>query len=353
MQKQTYFLGSSSAKGFVPAADGIMGDPSNTVYILKGTAGSGKSTLMKKVSEAFSDSPQEIYRCSADPDSLDAVFIADKKAVVVDGTSPHCFDPKYPKAVENIVDLGAFLDTAALRSCREEIVSMTDEYSGYHKRCRLCLSAASSVMADLSSAASKALDLKKLSSFAERLLPRIIMGRKASGSGRITFRQLSAMTMHGVYTYVPEGMETVLINDEFGAASSVLLRRLAQALTAKGFDIIVSRCVLSEDSFYEHIIIPELQTVLLTSDIFTALDIPEADKIISMRRFYSREICSAQKSRLSFGRKALSGLMDEAAKELTGAKALHDRIEEKYIAAADFGKINAAAESIIADIKSL
>ena len=62
-----YFLGSSSPCGFVTPIKELLGDTDNTVYLLKGTAGCGKSTLMKKISAAFSDEPQEIYHCSPTP----------------------------------------------------------------------------------------------------------------------------------------------------------------------------------------------------------------------------------------------------------------------------------------------
>ena len=134
-----YFLGSSSPCGFVTPIKELLGDTDNTVYLLKGTAGCGKSTLMKKISAAFSDEPQEIYHCSSDPDSLDAVYLKNRKAIIMDGTAPHCFDPVYPKAVESIIDLGAYLDTAKLRQNKKDIITVTDECAGFHKRCRLCL----------------------------------------------------------------------------------------------------------------------------------------------------------------------------------------------------------------------
>ncbi|MGN1101276.1 MAG: ATPase, partial [Huintestinicola sp.] len=149
MSHEHYFLGSSTPSGFATPIGEMLRDTDNTVYIFKGTAGSGKSTLMKKISEAFTDKPQEIYHCSADPYSLDAVYLPESKALIIDGTAPHCIDPVYPKAVESIVDLGTYIETSKLRSAKNEIIELTDEYSGCHKRCRLCLGAVSSVIEDI------------------------------------------------------------------------------------------------------------------------------------------------------------------------------------------------------------
>lgn len=142
MKPECYFLGSSTPAAFSTPIDALLEDTSNTVFILKGTAGSGKSTLMKRISSAFEDSPREIYYCSADPASLDAVYLKDRRVLVMDGTDPHSRDPVYPKAVQSIIDLGAYLSAEQLRRNKEEIIAVTDEYSGFHKRCRLCLSAA-------------------------------------------------------------------------------------------------------------------------------------------------------------------------------------------------------------------
>lgn len=54
-----YFLGSSSPCGFVTPIKELLGDTDNTVYLLKGTAGCGKSTLMKKYLLPFPMNPRK------------------------------------------------------------------------------------------------------------------------------------------------------------------------------------------------------------------------------------------------------------------------------------------------------
>lgn len=92
----------------------------------------------------------------------------------MDGTAPHCFDPVYPKAVESIIDLGAYLDAAKLRQNKKDIITVTDECAGFHKRCRLCLAAISSVISDMLSAAAESLDIEKLNAFTGRTSKRLI-----------------------------------------------------------------------------------------------------------------------------------------------------------------------------------
>ena len=79
-------------------------------------------------------------------------------------------------------------------------------------------------------------------------------------------------------------------------------------------------------------------------------------KIINMRRFYKKGVFRDDprlKHRLKFGKKAVSVILGEAASELTSAKALHDKIEEYYIAAADFDSLNRLSYKIISEIKSI
>lgn len=52
---------------------------------------------MKKIAGELSEIDEpELYYCSSDPDSLDAVVFRKIKAIIVDGTSPHVFEPDYP-----------------------------------------------------------------------------------------------------------------------------------------------------------------------------------------------------------------------------------------------------------------
>ncbi|MCM1578550.1 MAG: ATPase, partial [Ruminococcus sp.] len=329
------------------------------VFILNGTAGSGKSPLMKRISAAFEDSPREHYLCSADPFSLDAVYLKDRKVLIMDGTSPHARDPEYPKAVQSIIDLGALLQAQPLRDKRQEIVAVTDEYSGFHKRCRLCLTAASSVISDIMNAAETAADTAKLKAFvqrtAKRLIPRPENGRPR---GKIAYKQLSAVTMDGYKTLIPDVPDIYILNDELIYAASYFIEKAAETAAAKGYDVTVSRCLISPAVHAEHLIIPELGLAFLTSSCLGKV-IPSGDSPknpVNMKRFYKKGIFRDDPRlahRLRFGKKAVCVALKEAAAELAAAKKVHDKLEEYYIAAADFDGLNRLGYKIISEIKSL
>ncbi|MGN0666367.1 MAG: ATPase [Huintestinicola sp.] len=357
MSEKVYFLGTSTPKGFISTtADELTGSTENKVCILKGTAGCGKSTLMKKISEAFPDKPKEIFRCSADPYSYDAVYFSDIGYLIMDGTSPHCYDPKYPIAVQSIIDLGANLDASVIRSHKDEIISLTDDYSEHHKRCRLCLSAISSVAEDIISAAGEAIDKEKLAGFAQRTAARMLPKTGKRSRGKISYRQLSAVTMDGYKTYIPSDIKLCQVTDNSITAAAYFMHTLAETAVTKGFDVIISECMICSEPFCEHIIVPEAGIGFITSNCINNIDIAADVKNITLKRFYCSDILSQTSSikhRIRFDRKAIAELSAEASSALSNAKSVHDRIESYYIAAADFDSLNRLAYKLISEIKSM
>lgn len=94
--KIQYFLGTNSAQGFISLYDELIDESqASAFYILKGGAGCGKSTLMKKIGEKMEEQgfTVEYILCSGDPDSLDGIYIPEKAVAIMDGTAPHGTEP--------------------------------------------------------------------------------------------------------------------------------------------------------------------------------------------------------------------------------------------------------------------
>ena len=60
-------------------------------YILKGSCGSGKSSIIKKIAAECEKRNQkyELFACSFDPSSYDGIILGDMQIYIIDGTSPH------------------------------------------------------------------------------------------------------------------------------------------------------------------------------------------------------------------------------------------------------------------------
>ena len=149
--KVTFFLGANTPSGFYSLYDQMLPpQEARRIYLLKGGAGCGKSSLMKRVAAALEEAGEsvEYIRCSGDPDSLDAVIFPRLKAAIVDATAPHVMEPRLPGVVESYVDLGRFYDHRALAKQREEVAAATDGYKSHYKRAYRCLTAAAQLAED-------------------------------------------------------------------------------------------------------------------------------------------------------------------------------------------------------------
>ena len=79
------------------------------IFILKGGPGTGKSTLMKRLENAFLNDCNKVdcILCSSDKGSYDGIILEknDRRIAVIDGTAPHATDPTLPVVCEEIVNL--------------------------------------------------------------------------------------------------------------------------------------------------------------------------------------------------------------------------------------------------------
>lgn len=337
---KTYFLGGSSPSGFSPAFEDIVADTDYHTYIIKGGPGTGKSSLMKRLLAEFENDENELFLCSSDPDSADMIRLAEKKVNFIDGTSPHICDPEYPGAVQEIINMGDCWDSSLLISKKNELIAADGEYRQFHQRCRKCLAAAASVLADTRAISDNALNFAKLDGFIKRFAKKIFP-TKSSGEGRLIFRRISAVTPKGYLTLMPEKDRIILLRDEYYSGSEHFLREFAEIAVSRGLTAEVSICTVHSDEVYEHLRIPELSISFISSNPMNRVEVESAE-FVNFSRFYDKKLIYSRKNRLKFNKNAVNELLGEAVVALKNAKDAHDRLESFYIEAVDFSK----AESI-------
>ncbi|MCP3031711.1 hypothetical protein LF817_10135 [Halobacillus sp. A1] len=104
-------------------------------YFIKGRAGTGKSTFLKKVAaEAeLKGYNVELYHCGFDPESIDMVIVREMGFCVFDSTDPHEYFPE--KVGDSIVDLYSETVTAGTDEAHaEEIAELTTGYKSFMKK---------------------------------------------------------------------------------------------------------------------------------------------------------------------------------------------------------------------------
>ena len=117
------FPGGNTSLGFYSFSDQIIDHNFNRLFILKGGPGVGKSTLIKNVGKRLMEKGYDLeyHCCSSDKNSYDGLIAPTLKIAIFDGTAPHIMDPKYPGAVDEIVNLGAYWSEKGLIAKKEDI----------------------------------------------------------------------------------------------------------------------------------------------------------------------------------------------------------------------------------------
>lgn len=351
------FMGANSPLGFCSFFEEIYNPYKNHhPYIIKGGPGTGKSTLMKKVSEKAKEKgyDTELIYCSSDPESLDGVIIKNLNVSVIDGTSPHILEPKFPGAVENIINTGDFWDKKALNDKSDKIRSLTLENSIHHRRSARYLAAAGAVNDENIRLAHSFIKEDKINSFAVRFASRETPRKKNCPNGIRTRRFISGITPDGV-VFLKESVSALAsrvigIRDEYGAVSPILCQRIGDIAIKNGYNVIFCQCPMKPKGDCEHIIIPEISLALVTLKKEHSITLP-CDRIIHSKRFMHEEI-ERYKQKIRWSKKICSHLISESISSLKNAKSVHDRLEKEYIECMDFDALNKYTDKITEEIFS-
>ncbi|MCJ0932605.1 hypothetical protein MST22_15765 [Virgibacillus halodenitrificans] len=132
--RRTRLFGTNTKDGVVNVVPHLLEQVSNA-YFIKGRAGTGKSTLMKKVASACEDYGYdvELYYCSFDPNSVDMVFVPEMNFCIFDSTDPHEFFPD--RASDKIIDMYEKLISPGTDEAHAaRIHELNNRYKSYMKK---------------------------------------------------------------------------------------------------------------------------------------------------------------------------------------------------------------------------
>lgn len=355
----SFFFGANNKNGYCSVYNKIY-DPyeKGKHIILKGGPGTGKSTLMKKVAEKLEKDGFFVERgfCSADPNSLDVVIAPELNFSILDGTAPHIFDPTLPGVNEHIVDLSVAWDKEYLKKHHTEIGELTKSNKEMHAKAADFMKVAAQLEAQSVVLSNTFTDREKVERYAKRLATRLVSERKSKERGKESKRFLSGITPDGIvvqYDSMVGLCEKIFtIKDEYSIVSPYIAGYVGEYALNMGYDVYKCYCPLFPEFKVEHIIIPELKTGVFTENSYH-LSIEEYENRVHATRFFNKDGYKLNKEKLTFQKKAKKELIDEAVRKLSLALDIHDRLEEYYIKATDFEKINDISKKIINEADSV
>ncbi|NMD72351.1 hypothetical protein HHO41_18945 [Bacillus sp. DNRA2] len=347
-----YYAGGNTARGFHSLFESSLQDLEK-LFILKGGPGTGKSTLMKRIGEAFSTQGYDVeyLHCASDNGSIDGVKIPALKAGIVDGTAPHIIEPKAPGAIEEYVNLGVAWDTAKLAAQKDKIQELSKKNSASYQKAYSTFAEALRVHDEWEKIYIETMDFEKANQFTAQLIDELLGNRRSSGETIVRHRFLGAATPKGAVDFVQNLTEEIpnryFIKGRPGSGKSTLLKKIVAHAEKRGFDVEVYHCGFDPNSL-DMVIIRELGFAIFDStaphEYFPSR---HGDEIIDM---YAHLITPGTDEKYHEEITEISGRykakMNEAIGYLAEAKSLHDELEALYRPAMNFKMLDQITQEI-------
>lgn len=354
-----YYAGGNTARGFYSLYESSLQDL-NKLFILKGGPGTGKSTLMKQIGTDFHEKGYDVeyLHCSSDNHSIDGVKIPALKAGIVDGTAPHVIEPKAPGAIEEYVNLGEAWDSTKLAVQKETILQITNKVSDSFQTAYKLFAEALRVHDEWEKIYIENMDFPKANELTKQLIEQLFGDKTGSNKSVVRHRFLGAATPKGAVDFVQNLTEETpnryFIKGRPGSGKSTLLKKLVSHAENNGFDVEVYHCGFDPNSL-DMVIVRELGFSIFDStaphEYFPSR---EGDEIIDM---YTELITPGTDEKYAAEIEGISNRykakMQEAISYLAKAKAYHDELEEVYVPAMNFEKLDQITEEIKGELLEL
>jgi Cdc6-like AAA superfamily ATPase len=356
---KNYFAGGNTARGFHNLYDSNL-QGLDRLFILKGGPGTGKSSLMKKIGNEWVEKgfDVEFLHCSSDNNSIDGVVIRALGVGIVDGTAPHVIEPKAPGAIEEYINLGEAWDRIALAREKKAIQRLTSEISASFQQAYATFNEALEIHDDWEKIYINSMDFKKADQLTNKLINTFFGKIKLNKTSDVRHRFLGAATPKGAVDFVPNLTEEIpkryFIKGRPGSGKSTLLKKLATAAEERGVDVEIYHCGFDPNSL-DMVIMRELGIAIFDStaphEYFPSRD---GDEIIDMYEILiapgTDDIYADILAKIQVKYK---NKMNEATSYLAKAKALHDELEDIYVAAMDFSVVESIQAKIAGQIAEM
>ena len=349
-----FFASMNTAYGFHSEFHSIF-DPNqlNKIYILKGGPGCGKSSVMKYIADYAEEKGKIVERffCSSDPNSLDGIILKEEKIAIVDGTAPHQIDPNFPGIVENIVNLGSFWNIKKILPYKKEILELIQEKKNAYQSAYQFLEAYGKVSEEILHVSKKALLEDKMLHNLNIQCNYFFKNENKSKFNSI-IRNVSTICKDGIIQFKTFENESkkIWIIDDYLFTGYMYLEALEQ--NAKNNNLKFYKSISPQfNKKINALYFPDTKTcfILGKRDYSAELEGKEYH-YINMKRFLDEDKISQGKKKIKFALKCNEELLHAAAESLLEAAKKHEKLEQHYISAMNFEKIDKVQKEIEAEI---
>lgn len=319
------------------------------VYILKGPAGSGKSTFIRLLGETMCEQGYEVefWISAIDPLNPDGVYIHQLDVAVINGSLPTPIDPCYPGGLGEIINLGEYLDKEGIEANREVIQKLVDEVAAKSRKVYSLLKQADEVKQEIKRLTSKHLNMEKVRGLIDNLAADIL-----NDQPREKHYFASALTADGMLNYVDEVSsgcrKRYILKGPAGSAKSTVIKELASIFSEKGFILEYYHSGFDIESI-DMVIIRNLEVVIIDGGS-NDITIKPWDVVIDMTEFLDEYEMDADNMQKSQSYRSFETILLETQSELDSMRSSLKNLKKIYSAIADFELLDYKREALRMEI---
>ena len=327
--------------------------------ILKGGPGTGKSTFMMKLGRAFADRGHKVeyHWCSSDNESLDGVVVGDQEVCILDGTSPHMVDPRYPGAVDEIINLGQYWQKTALEDRRPQIINLTGRVSLCFNRAYLRLQEGKLALEEWKSCCREIVD--------EAAVRRNILGlcgdfisTSVREEGPLRHLFAGAITPAGpvtrVESIITDKHRIYAVKGSPGSGKEWLMKHTLEMIEAEGWAAEIFHNPFDPQEIdIIHLLASQAVLIDVTGhpiDYLQRLPSPRFKRLLDFDQLFQAEKLAPLVPVIEKARQRFQNGINDAVVWIQSAQSLHDQLEEAYMGTMDFAALEEVGATLFSDL---
>jgi energy-coupling factor transporter ATP-binding protein EcfA2 len=353
-----YFARGNTARGVYELYDSAF-QGLNQIYLLQGPAGTGKSTILKRLADEWArqGEPIELFHSPLNPSDLDAIILSDSRIGIADGRKCGGLSERMGSQIIPI-DFGQAFDRSKVTEIDQTTINLlNNQLQDAYTRATNTFAAALIVHDDLERIYIDRMDFAKGNQIAQELIDSFFGDRVQSKQAAVRHLFFGAATPIGAVDHIQnltaDMKRRIFIKGRPGSGKSTMLKSLASASESRGFDVQVFHCGFDPNSL-DMLIFPELSLAIFDSTAPHEYDPSRVgDEILDM---YERTIEPGTDeyyaSELDPIYRAYKSKMKEATAYLAKAREFDSRMKACHVSAVDFLMVDRLYDQLRGEIQS-